>query len=54
MSSIAVFRTALKTVRRNKQKDRITGDNFFKQKECCSSSGVKDDCKSRESFLKGS
>ena len=45
MSSIAVFRTAQKSIRRRKNKYNPTGDNFFKQKECCSTSGVKNECK---------
>ena len=44
MSSIAVFRTSLKSVRKRKNRKDATGDNFFKQKECCSTAGVKDEC----------
>ena len=52
MSSIAVFRTAQKSLRRRKNKYNPTGDNFFKQKECCSTSGVKNECKfSSQIFL---
>ena len=45
MSSIAVFRTSQKSLRRRKNKYNPSGDNFFKQKECCSTSGVKSECK---------
>ena len=45
MSSIAVFRTSQKSIRRKKNRYTPTGDNFFKQKECCSTSGVKSECK---------
>jgi hypothetical protein len=44
MSSIAVFRTSMKTIRKRKNRKDATGDNFFKQKECCSTAGVKDEC----------
>ena len=46
MSSIAVFRTSLRSTRKKKNKKiDETGDNFFKQRGCCTASGVKDQCK---------